>query len=132
MVIGRLSGDWLKDKLGVYKLLIILFFLTILSLIILIYFNSIVPSVLGFAILGIGTSSIIPIAYSLAGKIKGIEGGVGITIVSIAVYGTFMGAPSLLGLLANAYGVNNIFIPVVIIFILLLIPIKIFKNEFRL
>ena len=37
-----------------------------------------------------------------------------------------------LGLLANAYGVNNIFIPVVIIFILLLIPIKIFKNEFRL
>ena len=132
MVIGRLSGDWFKDKLGVYKLLIILFFLTILSLIILIFFNSIFPSILGFAILGIGTSSIIPIAYSLAGKIKGIEGGVGITIVSIAVYGTFMGAPASLGLLANAYGVNNIFIPMLIIFIFLLIPIKIFKNEFKL
>ena len=132
MVIGRLSGDWFKDKLGVYKLLIILFFLTILSLIILIFFNSIVPSILGFAILGIGTSSIIPIAYSLAGKIKGIEGSVGITIVSIAVYGTFMGAPASLGLLANAYGVNNIFIPMLIIFIFLLIPIKIFKNEFKL
>ena len=131
MVIGRLSGDWFKDKLGVYKLLIILFFLTILSLIILIFFNSIVPSILGFAILGIGTSSIIPIAYSLAGKIKGIEGGVGITIVSIAVYGTFMGAPASLGLLANAYGVNNIFIPMLIIFIFLLMLIKIFKNKFN-
>ena len=131
MVIGRLSGDWFKHKLGVYKLLIILFFLTILSLIILIFFNSIVPSILGFAILGIGTSSIIPIAYSLAGKIKGIEGSVGITIVSIAVYGTFMGAPASLGLLANAYGVNNIFIPMLIIFIFLLMLIKIFKNKFN-
>ncbi len=56
----------------------------------------------------------------------------GITIVSIAVYGTFMGAPALLGLLANAYGVNNIFIPMLIIFIFLLIPIKVFKNEFKL
>ena len=94
MVIG------LEDKLGVYKLLIILFFLTILSLIILIFFYSIVSSILGFAILGIGTSSIIPIAYSLAGKIKGIEGGVGITIVSIAVYGTFMGAPAFIRLVS--------------------------------
>jgi len=132
MVLGRLSGDWFRDKLGVYNLLIILFFITILSLIILIFFNSIVLSILGFAILGIGTSSIIPIAYSLAGKIKGIEGSVGITIVSIAVYGTFMGAPASLGLLANTYGVNNIFIPMLIIFIFLLIPIKIFKNEFKL
>ena len=56
--------------------------ISLLSLIILIFFNSIVLSILGFAILGIGTSSIIPIAYSLAGKIKGIEGGIGITIVS--------------------------------------------------
>ena len=132
MVLGRLSGDWFRDKLGVYNLLIILFFITILSLIILIFFNSIVLSILGFAILGIGTSSIIPIAYSLAGKIKGIEGGIGITIVSIAVYGTFMGAPASLGLLANVYGVNNIFIPMLIIFIFLLIPIKRFKNEFKL
>ena len=132
MVLVRLSGDWFRDKLGVYKLLIILFFLTTLSLIILIFFNSIILSIIGFAILGIGTSSIIPIAYSLAGKIKGIEAGVGITIVSIAVYGTFMAAPALLGLLANAYGVNSIFIPMLIIFIFLLIPIKIFKNEFKL
>lgn len=130
MVIGRLSGDKFRDKIGVYNLLIILFSITVLSLIILTFFNSIVLSILGFSLLGIGTSSIIPIAYSLAGKIKGIEGGVGITIVSIAVYGTFMGAPASLGLLANAYGVNNIFIPMFIIFILLLIPIRIFKREF--
>ena len=82
--------------------------------------------------MGIGASSIVPIAYSMAGKIKGIDAGVGITIVSVAVYGTFIGAPASLGFLANAYGVNNVFTPTLLIFILLLIPISIFKREFKL
>jgi len=132
MVLGRLTGDWFRDKLGVYKLIIILFLLTTISLVILTFFNSIILSIIGFAILGIGTSSIIPIAYSLAGKIKGIDSGVGISIISIAVYGTFMGAPASLGLLANSYGVNYIFFPMLLIFLLLLIPIRIFKQEFKL
>ena len=132
MVIGRIYGDLFRDKLGVYNLLLILMFLTILSLIILINFDTILSSFLGFAILGIGASSIIPIAYSLASKIKGIDSGVGITIVSVAVYGTFIGAPASLGLLANSYGVNNIFTPILVIFILLLMPIRIFKREFKL
>ena len=132
MVIGRLSGDWFRDKLGVYKLIIILFLLIILSLIILTFIKSIIFSVIGFAILGIGTSCIVPFSYSLAGKIKGVDSGVGISIVSIAVYGTFMAAPASLGLLANVYGVNNIFLPILIIFFLLLVPIRIFRNNFKL
>ena len=132
MVIGRLYGDWFRDMLGVFNLLIILFLLTILSLLILISFNSMISSILGFAILGIGGSSIIPISYSLAGKIEGIDSGVGITIVSVAVYGTFIGAPAALGLVANIYGVNNIFLPTLLIFILLLIPLVSFRKEFKL
>lgn len=130
MVIGRLCGDYFRDKLGVYVLLIILFLISILSLFILINFNSIFYAILGFALLGVGASSIIPIAYSLAGNIDGIDSGVGISIVSIAVYGTFIGAPAILGLLANSYGVNNIFMPILFIFIILLAPIKILKKEF--
>ncbi|MDC0226761.1 MFS transporter [Alphaproteobacteria bacterium] len=132
MVIGRIYGDWFRDKIGVYNLLTILMILTIISLIILINYNTILSSVLGFALLGIGASSIIPIAYSLVSKIKGIDSGVGITIVCVAVYGTFIGAPACLGLLANTYGVNNIFIPVLIVFIFLLIPLSIYKKEFEL
>ncbi len=132
MVVGRIYGDVLRDILGVYKLLIILMLLTIISLFILLIFNTLLSSIFGFAILGMGASSIVPIAYSLAGKIKGIDKGVGITIVSVAVYGTFLGAPASLGLLANSYGVNNIFLPILGIFILLLLPIRFFKKEFNL
>lgn len=120
MVIGRLSGDWLRDRIGVYNFLTILFITSILSLYILYSFDSILAALCGFALLGIGTSAIIPIAYSLAGKAEGVDSGAAIAIISIAVYGTFMGAPATLGIIANNYGVNTIFFPILIIFLFIL------------
>ena len=130
MVLGRLSGDWIRDRIGVFLLILILFISTIVSLIILTNYNNIFVSIIGFSLLGIGASSIVPIAYSLAGKIKGIDSGVGITIISIAVYGTFIGAPASLGFIANNYGINNIFIPMLFVFIFLLFPITYFRKNF--
>ena len=106
-----------------------MFLSTIISLIILTNF-SIFSAIIGFSLLGIGCSSIVPIAYSLAGKIDGMHSGVGITIISIAVYGTFVGAPASLGFIANNYGINNIFVPMFIIFVILIIPISLFRKKF--
>ena len=132
MVIGRLSGDWIRDRIGVYNFLTILSLTSTTSLFILYTFNNMLAAVCGFALLGIGTSAIIPIAYSLAGKSKGIDSGAAIAIGSIAVYGTFMGAPATLGIVANNYGVNSIFFPILII-LLFILPIifaskKLFKQ----
>ena len=120
MVMGRLSGDWIRDKIGVYNFLTLLFLTSISSLFILYTFDTVISALCGFALLGIGTSAIIPIAYSLAGKAEGIDSGVAIAIVSIAVYGTFMAAPATLGIVANNYGVNSIFFPILIIFLFIL------------
>ena len=131
MVIGRLSGDWIRDKIGVYNLLTLLFLTSIISLFILYTFDTIIAALCGFALLGIGTSAIIPIAYSLAGKVEGVDSGAGIAIVSIAVYGTFMGAPATLGILAKNYGVNSIFFPILIIFLFILPIIFSSKRYFK-
>ena len=131
MVIGRLSGDWIRDKIGVYNFLTLLFLTSIISLFILYTFDTILAALCGFALLGIGTSAIIPIAYSLAGKTEGIDSGAAIAIVSIAVYGTFMGAPATLGIVANNYGVNSIFFPILIIFLFMLPIIFASKIHFK-
>ena len=131
MVIGRLSGDWIRDKIGVYNFLTLLFLTSIISLFILYTFDTILAALCGFALLGIGTSAIIPIAYSLAGKTEGIDSGAAIAIVSIAVYGTFMGAPATLGIVANNYGVNSIFFPILIIFLFILPIIFASKRHFK-
>ena len=111
--------------------LVLIFFLTsILSLYLLYSYNNIVVALFGFALLGIGSSAIVPIAYSLAGKVDGIDSGSAIAIVSIAVYGTFMGAPATLGIVANNYGVNSIFLPILIIFLFVLPIIFLSKRKF--
>ncbi|MBD1148000.1 MFS transporter [Pelagibacterales bacterium SAG-MED31] len=131
MVIGRLSGDWFRDKIGVYNLLTILFLLSILSLYVLFSYDNIIAALIGFALLGIGSSAVVPIAYSLAGKVEGIDSGAAIAIVSIAVYGTFMGAPASLGIIANIYGVNSIFLPILIIFLIVLPILFASKKNFK-
>ena len=83
MVIGRFTGDWVRDKIGVFLLIFFLFLSTIISLIILSNFSSIYAAIIGFSLLGIGASSIVPIAYSLAGKIEGIDSGVGLSLIHI-------------------------------------------------
>ncbi len=130
MVIGRLSGDWVRDSIGVFQLIFLLFISTIIGLLILANFNNIILAIIGFSLLGIGASSIVPIAYSMAGKVKGIDSGVGITIISIAVYGTFIGAPATLGFIANNYGINNIFVPIFFIFLILIFPISFYRKKF--
>ena len=127
MVIGRLIGDRLRDWLGGHMLLILLISTCIVGLIIIFIYNSVVSSIIGFGVLGFGASSIVPLAYSIAGKIKGVDSAVGITIISISVYGIFMIAPGLMGFIAQSFGVNYVFSPVIILFVIFLVPIVIFK-----
>ena len=116
MVIGRLLGDSIRDKLGVYKFLNTLITLSIIGLLIIFNFNSILASIIGFSILGFGISSIIPLAYSLAGKIEGIDSAIGISIISIAAYGVFMIGPAFMGYIAKYYGINYVFSPMITTF----------------
>ena len=130
MVLGRFTGDRLRDKFGVFIFLIILISLSLFGLVILYSFDSLISSIIGFSTLGMGASSIVPIAYSLSSKVQGIDSAVGITIMSISVYGVFMIAPVALGFLANSYGVNFVYLPMIIIFIMSLISVLIFKKKF--
>ena len=132
MVIGRFTGDRLKDILGVYSFLILLVSLSLIGIIILLNFNTLILAIIGFAIVGYGSSSIVPICYSLSASIKGVDSTVGITIISIAIYGVFMIAPTIMGYIANNFGINYVFSPIVIMFIVSMVTIIIFKKEFKL
>ena len=132
MVIGRFTGDKVKDILGVYLFLILLVSLSLIGIIILLNFNTLILAIIGFAIVGYGSSSIIPICYSLSASIKGVDSTVGITIISIAIYGVFMIAPTIMGYIANNFGINYVFSPIVIMFIVCMATIIIFKKEFKL
>jgi MFS family permease len=131
MVIGRFTGDRVKDILGVYSFLILLVSLSLIGITILLNFNTLILAIIGFAIVGYGSSSIVPICYSLSASIKGVDSTVGITIISIAIYGVFMIAPTIMGYIANNFGINYVFSPIVVMFIISMVIILIFKKEFK-
>ena len=129
MVVGRFTGDAIRDKLGVYLFVITLILFSIIGLIIILMFNSIFSSIIGFSVLGFGISSIIPLSYSLAGKIEGVSSTVGISIISIATYGMFMIGPAIMGFVAKFYGINNVFSPMMILFCACLLIIIFFRKK---
>ena len=93
-------------------------------------FKSVISSIIGFSLLGLGISNIIPLAYSIAGKIKDVESAVGISIISISAYGVFMVAPALLGLVANYFGISFVFFPMIFLFIICLIVVFLSRKLF--
>ena len=123
MVVGRLIGDQVRDLLGVFKFILFLLVFCIFGLIIIFYFNSITTSIIGFSLLGLGISNIIPLAYSISGKIDNIDSAVSISIISIAAYGVFMVGPALMGLIANYFGISYVFLPLIFLFSLCLIVV---------
>lgn len=130
MVVGRSFGDKVRDIFGTFNFIIILIILCICGLIIVFYFNSIFTSIIGFSLMGLGISNIIPLAYSVSSNIDNIDSAVSISIISISAYGVFMVAPALMGLIANNYGISYVFAPMIFLFFICLLVLFFSKKLF--
>lgn len=101
MTIGRFLGDGISQKIGSIKIIsygcviaFVAYFFIITS--------NLFLAVLGFGILGLGLSVVIPELFRLAGQVKGVPASVGISIVSGIGFSGFLVGPLLLGLISNS------------------------------
>ena len=117
MVLGRLTGDNLRSIFGIYNFLFISIVLSLIGSIIIFISSSIFISILGFILAGFGVSSVVPICYTLVSRIDNLDQTVGVTLITIAVYGNFTIAPPLLGYTANLLGVQYVYLPISILFL---------------
>ena len=120
MVFGRLTGDRLKSIFGIYNFLFISIILSLLGSLIIFISKFAFISILGFVIAGFGVASIVPICYTLISRIKDLDQTVGVTIITLAVYGNFTIAPPILGYTANSLGIQYVYLPIFILFIVCL------------
>jgi len=106
MTIGRVFGDYFTLKLGKKKLMLIDTLLSILGLGIALAFVSVWSTFLGFFLVGLGLSTIVPIVFSSAGNLRNISPSAGISMAtSIGYTGFFIGPPTI-GYLAEAFGLR--------------------------
>lgn len=101
MTIGRIFGDRIRLKLGDKKVIVGGGILSAIGLSITLLFPLPYFSIFGFFLVGLGLSSIVPIAYSIAGNAKSLPPGVGLAMVTTVGYSGFLVGPPIIGLLAN-------------------------------
>lgn len=106
MTIGRLFGDRLIDRIGKQTILFCSCFAAITGLSIALLFISAPVVLTGLFLVGLGLSNVVPVTYSTAGNIKGIEPAAGIAIASTIGYSGFFIGPPAIGYLADAYGLR--------------------------
>ena len=109
MATGRFVGDSLALKFGRKKMVQLSGVLIFTGMMIAVLFPTIVTATIGFLIVGFGVSSIIPLMYSTAGKVKEVPSGIAIATVSgIGFFGFLMGPP-LIGFIAELAGLQYSF-----------------------
>jgi MFS family permease len=75
--------------------------LALLGLSIALFFPFTITTLLGFLLVGLGLSNIVPIAYSVAGRIPGVAAGVGISSVTTIGYAGFLLGPPVIGFISD-------------------------------
>lgn len=101
MTIGRLFGDRVRMALGDKKMIIAGGLIAVGGLSLALAFPYPYVSIVGFFFVGIGLSSIVPIAYSIAGNTKQLPPGVGLAMVTTVGYSGFLFGPPIIGFIAD-------------------------------
>lgn len=129
MAMSRFFSDRLVELLGMPKTFAISAVSVAIGILISIIWPYFWPALFGFCLVGFGTASVFPMAFSLAGTSQKYSAGMAISIIS--TYGTLgmLIGPPMVGYLAHAFGLRYAFF-VFVFSGLMLIPIsRLFFNR---
>lgn len=102
MTIGRVFGDRFRQSYGDTKLIIGGGLVSTVGLLASIAWLDPLVVIVGFSLVGLGLSTIVPIAYSIAGNTPGMSSGVGLAMVTTIGYSGFFFGPPIIGFIADA------------------------------
>ncbi|MEL6150476.1 MAG: MFS transporter [Chloroflexota bacterium] len=122
MVVGRFSGDYLATRISPVQIVRWGGLFGAAGITMAIVYPTVFTAATGFAMVGIGVSLVIPMAFSSAGNREGISPGAGIAGVATVGYAGFLAGPPIIGLVAQATSLR-----VSMIFLLVLLLVMAFN-----
>ncbi len=122
MATMRFAGDFVRDWLGAVRTLRVCTIFAIVGMLTAALAPNAEVAILGFALCGIGISNMVPIAFSAAGNIPGLQPGIGISVVTTLGYSGMLVAPSAIGFAAEHVGFSPVLmaLPVLLLVVLAL------------
>jgi fucose permease len=109
MMIGRFSGDSLSRNLGSWRLITLAIVIGMMGFVLLLIINPFI-SILGFFVVGLGFSVIVPEVYRLASNVEGIKTADAVSFVAATTNIGFMLGPVILGYIAELKSLHLSFI----------------------
>jgi MFS family permease len=107
MAACRLSGDWMRVRFGERNVVVISGIVAVIGFVLCIGFDDIMLAVIGFALVGLGLSNIVPILISAAGR--DATPGPSIAFVVSFGYAGFLASPPILGFIASRTSLATMF-----------------------
>jgi MFS family permease len=102
MAAMRFAADGLFNKVGLKRLLQASGVLATTGLLLAVVFPQMMPSLMGFFLVGMGVSSVVPMVYSAAGKSTSVSSGTALTAVSSMGFVGLLIGPPVIGFIAEA------------------------------
>jgi len=109
MASGRFIGDKVTARFGRKRVLQVSGVLISGGMYLAVFLPYIVPAAIGFMLVGLGVSTVVPGVYSIAGKTPGIEPSKALTAVSSVSFLGFLIGPPVIGYIAHAIGLQYSF-----------------------
>lgn len=109
MASGRFLADTLITRFGRMRLLQVSGVMISCGLFTSVFFPYLIPSTIGFMMVGLGVSSIVPTVYSTAGKNGKVAPGIALATVSSVSFLGFLMGPPLIGYISAAAGLRYSF-----------------------
>lgn len=109
MASGRFGADYFITKLGHKRMLRSSGIIILSGLALAVLFPNIVIATIGFMMVGIGVSSVVPITYSLAGKSTTMLSSAALASVSSIGFLGFLIGPPLIGFISESFGLRIAF-----------------------
>ncbi|CAN3129104.1 MFS transporter [Mycobacterium sp. smrl_JER01] len=102
MFVGRILGDRLVDRFGERAIARSGGLITVVGMGAALAFPSVPGTIAGFAAAGLGVATVVPAAMRAADELPGLRAGTGLTILTWLMRVGFLGAPLIVGLVADA------------------------------
>lgn len=106
---GRFVADSFSHRFGLKRTLQLSGILNASGLLTVVLFPYFISSIIGFLMVGLGISSVVPLVYSQAGRSKSMSPGVALATVSTIGFGGFLLGPPLIGLISGAFNLRVAF-----------------------
>lgn len=107
MALTRFSGDWLATRLGPTTLVRLGGALAVTGFALALFVPSALAAMLGFACVGAGFATVVPMVFSAAGRTPGISAGLALSSVTTLGYLGFLLGPPIIGFAAEMMGLRN-------------------------